>query len=127
MAYSSTGLRNHPLRRTDEDEIYSVTNDATSIELVNTCDPEYQLSPANRVLVLNALSRAGLGGRDVVLADTLPADQYYGDNGINKVRIEAKKTVCCVPSRTTLAQLLRRTSNTWPFTLKLSQRTSVQR
>lgn len=78
--------------RTDEDEIYSVTNDATSIEMVNTCDPEYQLSPANRVLVLNALSRAGLGGRDVVLADTLPADQYYGDNGINKARIEAKKS-----------------------------------
>ncbi|MEE9647976.1 ParM/StbA family protein [Enterobacter soli] len=77
--------------KTREGELYSVVNDATSIELENTCDTIYQISAANRVLVIDALVKAGLGGRDVVVADTLPADQFYGDNGINHARIEAKK------------------------------------
>ncbi|WP_147200840.1 ParM/StbA family protein [Pantoea sp. CCBC3-3-1] len=83
--------------RTADGEVYSVTNDGTSIELENTCDPNYQIAAANRVLVMDALVKAGLGGRDVVIADTLPADQFYGDNGINKTRIDAKKASLLQP------------------------------
>ena len=83
--------------RTADGELFSVTDDATSIELENTCDPNYQMSAAHRVLVLDALVKAGLGGRDVVIADTLPADQFYGDNGINKARIEEKKASLMQP------------------------------
>lgn len=71
--------------------LYSVVDDATSMELENTCDTIYQLSAQNRVLVLDALVKAGLASREVVIADTLPADQFYGDNGINWARIEEKK------------------------------------
>ncbi|QCR38770.1 ParM/StbA family protein [Nissabacter sp. SGAir0207] len=77
--------------KTQSGELFSVTDDGTSMELVNTCDPEYQLSDANRVLVLNAVAQAGLGGRPVVIGDTLPAVQYYGGNGIDTARIEAKR------------------------------------
>ncbi|PLR29427.1 hypothetical protein CYR55_22780 [Chimaeribacter californicus] len=76
---------------TSQGEYFSVTKDATGIELVNTCDPSYQISDAHRVLVIDALVKAGLSGRDVVIADTLPADQFYGDNGINTARIAAKR------------------------------------
>ncbi|HFU2857289.1 TPA: plasmid segregation protein ParM domain-containing protein [Enterobacter cloacae] len=71
-------------------QTYSVVTSGNN--LVNTCDPGYQASAAHRVLVINALAAAGLGGKDVIIADTLPADQYYGDNGqINQANIKAKK------------------------------------
>lgn len=61
-------------------------------ELINTCDPSYQISPAHRVMVINTLAQMGLGGHDVVLADTLPINQFYSDLGvINHDRIEAKR------------------------------------
>ena len=77
--------------QTADGVLFSVVDDGTSMELENTCDTIYQLSAQNRVLVLDALVKAGLSGRDVVVADTLPADQFYGDNGINYARIEEKK------------------------------------
>lgn len=77
--------------RTDNGSIFSVADDATGIEMIDTCDPSYQISDAHRVLVLDALVKAGLGGRDVVIAETLPADQYYGAKGVNHERISEKK------------------------------------
>jgi plasmid segregation protein ParM len=77
---------------TDDGETYSVTSGGSRMELIDTCDPQYQLSAANRVLVHDALAKAGLSGREVIIADTLPADQFFGDNGkLNLARIEAKK------------------------------------
>lgn len=77
--------------RTENGDLYSVTSTGSRMDLVDTCDPQYQISDANRVLVIDALVKAGLEGRDIILADTLPADQFYGENGINLERIEAKK------------------------------------
>jgi len=82
---------------TAEGELYSVTSTGTRMDLVDTCDPQYQISDANRVLVVDALVKAGLEGRDIILADTLPADQFYGENGINHERIEAKKKSLMLP------------------------------
>lgn len=71
-------------------ETYSVIKSGENT--VNTCDPLYQISPAHRVLVINALVAAGLGGQDVIIADTLPADQFYaGDGKIDVGRVQAKK------------------------------------
>lgn len=71
--------------------VYSVVTTGKKAELINTCDPVYQTSDAHRVLVMDALCKAGLGGRDVILADTLPASQYYADNGINHALIARKQ------------------------------------
>lgn len=79
-------------------ETYSVVTSGSN--LVNTCDPSYQASAAHRVLVMNALAAAGLGGKEIILADTLPAGQFYGDNGqINQRNIQAKKDSLMKPVR----------------------------
>lgn len=83
--------------QTADGEIYSVTSTGSKMELIDTCDPAYQISAANRVLVIDALVKAGLADRDIILADTLPADQFYGENGIDTARIEAKKASLMQP------------------------------
>ncbi|HAV1601523.1 TPA: ParM/StbA family protein [Enterobacter hormaechei subsp. xiangfangensis] len=80
-------------RTTDEygeDALYSVVNRGS--DLIDTCDPNYQISAAHRVLVVNALAQMGLGGKDIIIGETLPADQYYGAETLNYPRIEAKRT-----------------------------------
>jgi len=60
-------------------------------DLYDTCDPNYQVSPAHRVLIADALHRAGLGGRDVIIGETLPVNQFYSAMGvINEARIREK-------------------------------------
>lgn len=60
-------------------------------DLYDTCDPNYQVSPAHRVLIADALQRAGLGGRDVIIGETLPVNQFYSAMGvINEARIREK-------------------------------------
>ncbi|MBS6033950.1 MAG: ParM/StbA family protein [Pantoea sp.] len=60
-------------------------------DLYDTCDPNYQVSPAHRVLIADALNRAGLGGRDVIIGETLPVNQFYSAMGvINEARIREK-------------------------------------
>ncbi|MDT0178161.1 ParM/StbA family protein [Enterobacter sp. BRE11] len=60
-------------------------------DLYDTCDPDYQVSPAHRVLITDALFRAGLGGRDVIIGETLPVNQFYSAVGvINEARIKEK-------------------------------------
>ncbi|HCD1268083.1 ParM/StbA family protein [Citrobacter freundii] len=79
-----------------EEQLYSVVN--RGVDLVDTCDPDYQVSAAHRVLVINALSQMGLGGKDIIIGETLPADQYYAaDGGLNYARIEAKKASLMTP------------------------------
>lgn len=79
-----------------QQETYSVIKSGDNT--VNTCDPAYQTSAAHRVLVVNALAAAGLGGQDVIIADTLPADQFYaGDGKIDSARIQAKKDSLMMP------------------------------
>lgn len=72
-----------------DDTVYSVVSRAN--DLIDTCDPDYQISAAHRVLVVNALAQMGLGGKDIIIGETLPADQYYGAETLNHQRIEAKK------------------------------------
>ncbi|MDE1480256.1 plasmid segregation protein ParM [Xenorhabdus bovienii] len=79
-----------------EDVVFSVVTGGD--ELVNTCDPSYQISPAHRVLVINALAQLGLGGQDIILADTLPINQFYSDSGvIDQKRIDAKRNSLMKP------------------------------
>lgn len=60
-------------------------------DLYDTCDPDYQVSAAHRVLITDALFRAGLGGRDVIIGETLPVNQFYSAVGvINEKRIQQK-------------------------------------
>ncbi|ELY2957412.1 hypothetical protein A3N68_12785 [Enterobacter asburiae] len=69
---------------------YVVVNQGS--DLVDTCDPDYQVSAAHRVLVNEALVRAGLADCDIILAETLPVNQFYADNGmLDNARIEAKR------------------------------------
>ncbi|MCC8379111.1 plasmid segregation protein ParM domain-containing protein [Xenorhabdus sp. PB30.3] len=79
-----------------EDVTFSVVTGGD--ELVNTCDPRYQISPAHRVLVINALAQVGLGGRDIILGETLPVNQFYNDSGkIDQKRIQAKRESLMTP------------------------------
>lgn len=72
-----------------DDTVYSVVSRAN--DLIDTCDPDYQISAAHRVLVINALAQMGLGGKDIIIGETLPADQYYAAETLNYPRIQAKK------------------------------------
>lgn len=68
--------------------------------LFDTCDPDYQISLAHRVLVTDALNRAGLSGRDVIIADTLPVNQFFSGVGvINEARIQQKIDSLMTPVR----------------------------
>lgn len=73
----------------NDEAFYSVVTRGS--DLIDTCDPNYQVSPAHRVLVINALAQLGLGGKEVIIGETLPADQYYGAEALNYPRIEEKK------------------------------------
>lgn len=78
--------------RTGDDQVFSVTSTGSRMDLVDTCDPQYQISDANRVLIIDALVKAGLEDVDIILADTLPANQYYGaGKTVDQKRINAKK------------------------------------
>lgn len=69
---------------------YAVQSKAVNV--VDTRTKDYQLSAACRALVANALSSLELGDKEVILADTLPADQYYDDNNShNRTHIEQKR------------------------------------
>lgn len=61
---------------------------------LSTLDPDYQLSEANRVLAIDTMAKAGLGGVACAVGCTLPVEQFYnrGDskNPIDSARIEAK-------------------------------------
>ncbi|NDO81535.1 hypothetical protein CJP72_12390 [Citrobacter sp. NCU1] len=77
---------------------YVVVNQGA--DLVDTCDPDYQVSAAHRVLVNEALVRAGLDGCDVIVAETLPVNQFYSDIGkIDRSRIKAKADNLLIPVR----------------------------
>jgi plasmid segregation protein ParM len=78
----------HTVNEHGENALYSVVKRGT--DLIDTCDPDYQISAAHRVLVVNALAEMGLGGRDIIIGETLPANQYYGRESINHKRISAK-------------------------------------
>jgi len=72
-----------------KERTYTVMN--AGYDLYDTCDPDYQVSAAHRVLVNDALVRAGLGGRDIILGETLPVSQFYSAAGnINEARIKQK-------------------------------------
>lgn len=51
---------------------------------------EYPVSPLNRVLVQEALCRAGLGGKKINLVTGLPVDQFYVDGRPNEKLINDK-------------------------------------
>jgi hypothetical protein len=53
--------------------------------------------------VINALAQLGLGGKEVIIGETLPADQYYGAEALNYPRIEEKKSVFKSLSKTSPA------------------------
>lgn len=83
---SSTWVTTDPAGK---EHVFSVVS--KGYDLYDTCDPDYQISLAHRVLVTDALYRAGLGGRDVIIADTLPVNQFYSGIGvINDARIQQK-------------------------------------
>ncbi|EKN4689602.1 ParM/StbA family protein [Yersinia ruckeri] len=87
-----------------EISVFSVVSRGS--DLINTCDPSYQISPAHRVMVINTLAQMGLGGCDVVLADTLPINQFYSDLGvINHDRIAAKRKSLMKPVKNFSGQL----------------------
>lgn len=77
---------------TEEGNRFSVSR--TGKNPINTCEPDYQLSEANRVLVADTLAKVGLGGIDIAIGCTLPTEQFYNSNNseqpVNRGRIKAK-------------------------------------
>lgn len=72
------------------------TTKAYATNPISTLDPDYQISPAARVLVNDAFARAGLGGKLCSIGCTLPVNQYYmpletGEDPHNWERIKAKE------------------------------------
>ncbi|GAL07894.1 hypothetical protein JCM19237_274 [Photobacterium aphoticum] len=58
-----------------EGKQYTVAKSHT--DAMDTCSAKYQLSPANRVLVHNAIAETGVGSQPVYLGVTLPTEQFY--------------------------------------------------
>lgn len=71
---------------TEEGASYTVTINNT--QQVNTCNKDYQVSPANRVLVHNSIARAGLSGQLVHLGCTLPTAQFYTGDPEKPIAVE---------------------------------------
>lgn len=71
-------------------EVYTAEIGATQPE--NTCDPLYQVSAANRTLVIDTLAHnAKLAGKKVILGCTLPAGAFYKNMRQNKELVEQKR------------------------------------
>lgn len=63
---------------TADGSTYTVRHSAVAPE--NTCNRDYQISNANRVLVYDTLASAGLGGHTIAVGCTIPTTQYYNRN-----------------------------------------------
>ncbi|WCH25134.1 ParM/StbA family protein (plasmid) [Aeromonas salmonicida] len=78
---------------TEEGERFTVRRNPT--KPLTTLDPAYQLGQANRVLAIDTMAKANLGGVACVVGCTLPVEQFYnrGDEAkpVNVERIQAKK------------------------------------
>lgn len=66
-------------------------SDVISGECIDTRAGIYPTSSINRVLVTEALVRAGLGGMDLEIVTGLPISDYYSDAQVNTPLVEAKK------------------------------------
>lgn len=78
---------------TEEGHRFTVRRNPT--KPLTTLDPAYQLGEANRVLAIDTMAKAELGGVACVVGCTLPVEQFYnrGDEAkpLNVERIQAKK------------------------------------
>lgn len=78
---------------TEEGDRFTVRRNPT--KPLTTLDPAYQLGQANRVLAIDTMAKANLGGVACVVGCTLPVEQFYnrGDEAqpVNVERIQAKK------------------------------------
>lgn len=75
----------------DNGKVYTVATNTHEPRL-NTNPDRYQISDRNLAVVHNALVEAGFGGKDVVLAVTLPIGMFYsGDGAYNKELVLKKK------------------------------------
>lgn len=75
---------------TEEGRTFTVSAQLPKFEDTRFLD--YPKSELNRVLVHDALRRAGLGGRNVRITTGLPVNYYYLGNGeVNQALIEAKE------------------------------------
>lgn len=72
-------------------EVFTVTDALVGSDLINTRTLNYPVSDVNRVLVHDALIRAGLSGKDVRLITGLPVQDYYRNGAPNLELIEQKK------------------------------------
>lgn len=72
-------------------EEFTVTDALSGNELIDTRSLAYATSTVNRVLVYEALQRAGLSGKDVRLVTGLPVVDYYTTDGQNKALIDQKR------------------------------------
>ncbi|EGQ7810322.1 ParM/StbA family protein [Vibrio parahaemolyticus] len=77
---------------TDEGQRYTVTINHTS--QINTCNKNYQVSLANRVLVQNAIAKGGLAGQQVHLGVTLPTAQFYTGDPEKPIAVERIEEKC---------------------------------
>lgn len=78
---------------TEEGNTYTVRKNPRNP--LTTLDPDYQLSEANRVLGIDTMVKAGLGGALCAVGCTLPVEQFFNrndrNNRLNQARIQAKK------------------------------------
>ncbi|HHY0551876.1 TPA: plasmid segregation protein ParM domain-containing protein [Vibrio parahaemolyticus] len=77
---------------TDEGPRYTVTINHT--KQIDTCNKNYQVSLANRVLVHNAIAQGGLSGQKVHLGVTLPTAQFYTNDPEKPIALERIEEKC---------------------------------
>ena len=89
LANGLEGISSHAWNTNDKQ--FTVTDNHS--DAINTCNRDYQVSDANRVLVHDAISST-INDDPVYIAVTLPTEQFYAkgaDSIINSKRIEEKR------------------------------------
>lgn len=88
---SENGLFTDNSYTVDGEKFFAFDGD-TIVERERTNLERFQYSPANLVLVHEALRQAGFGGEKINVLCTLPVSQYYKpEGGVNTDKIERKK------------------------------------
>lgn len=72
-------------------ETYTVADALSGNDVIDTRTIGYPTHSINRILVQDALIRAGLGGQDVRLVTSLPVTDYYRNGTPNAELIDAKR------------------------------------
>ena len=81
----------------DGEQGFFTATKASDIEAEDTRFNEYPYGALNRVMVHHALRRAGLSGKDVQIATSLPVQTFFNADGVNKDKVNLKNASIMMP------------------------------